>query len=338
MKIFTKVPLEKFNTFNIKVDADYFAEVASISDLSEVSEFISDNKLPYLILGGGSNILFTQNYKGLVIKISLQGIDILKEDEHHVYVKAGAGVVWDDFVEYCVGQNWGGLENLSLIPGSIGASPVQNIGAYGVEMKDHFFELEFYNFEKKEIEKFYFEDCYFGYRNSIFKNELKGKGIVLNVTYKLDKHPQFKTEYGSIQNELDKMDAKDHCLKTLRDVVISIRRSKLPEPEEIPNAGSFFKNPVIDEKQFKNLKNSFPEIVFYKQGDGFVKLAAGWLIDQCGWKGKSIGRAGVHKNQALVLVNLGNAAGSEIYTLSEKIKRSVMDKFGVELEREVNVL
>jgi len=338
MKIFAKTPLEKFNTFNIKVDADYFAEVASTSDLSEVSEFLVKNKLPYLILGGGSNILFTKNFNGLVVKVSIQGIEILKEDEHHIFVKAGAGVTWDDFVAYCVNRKWGGIENLSLIPGSVGASPVQNIGAYGVEMKDHFFELEYYNFEKKEIERFYFEDCHFGYRYSIFKNELKGKGMVLNVTFKLDKNPQFVTGYGSIQSELDKIGEKYLSLKTLRDVVISIRRSKLPEPEDIPNAGSFFKNPVINEKQFMDLQKSFPEVVFYKQKNGSVKLAAGWLIDNCGWKGKSLGKAGVHKNQALVLVNLGNANGFEIYNLSEKIKQSVMDKFGVELEREVNVL
>jgi len=331
-------PLEKLNTFNIKVDADYFAEVASISELSAVSEFISQNKVSFLILGGGSNILFTQNFKGLVVKVNLKGIEVLTENDNHIYVKAGAGVEWDDFVEYCVDHNWGGIENLSLIPGSVGASPVQNIGAYGVEMKDCFYELEYYNLEKKEIQIFRFDDCNFGYRYSIFKNELKNKGIVLSVTFKLNKKPEFKTTYGSIQNELDKSGVTTLSLKTIRDVVISIRRGKLPEPEDIPNAGSFFKNPVIGEKQFLSLQTKFPNIVNYKQNDGLVKLAAGWLIDQCGWKGKTMGNVGVHKNQALVLINLGNASGKEVYNLSEKIKLSVIQKFGVELEKKKKVI
>ncbi|MDB4303893.1 UDP-N-acetylmuramate dehydrogenase, partial [Desulfosarcina sp.] len=302
MKVKTNYSLENLNTFSIKIDAEYFVEVASKEELSEVSEFIRTKSLPFLILGGGSNILFTQNFKGLVVKINILGKQIVAEDEDYIYIKAGAGEDWDEFVKYCVDNNWAGLENLSLIPGNVGASPVQNIGAYGVEMKDHFYECEYFDIENQKIKTFGFEDCKFGYRNSIFKNSLKGKGIVVNVTYKLKKSPDFKTSYGAIGDELAKMGEKKLSLQALRAAVISIRESKLPDPEETPNAGSFFKNPVIDLKQFQDLKARFPNIVSYKQDKNNMKLAAGWLIDQCEWKGKRIGDAGVHKNQALVIV------------------------------------
>jgi UDP-N-acetylmuramate dehydrogenase len=224
-----------------------------------------------------------------------------------------------------------------LIPGNVGASPVQNIGAYGVEMKDHFHELEYFEIEKQEFKTFGPDDCNFGYRNSIFKNSLKGKGVVTSVTFKLDKSPEFRTSYGAIAAELEKMNERALSVAALRKAVIAIRESKLPDPATIPNAGSFFKNPVIELKAFQKLHSQFPEIVAYEQDDGSTKLAAGWLIDQCEWKGKRIGDAGVHKNQALVIVNHGEATGAEIYDLSEKIKQSVFDKFGVELEREVNI-
>lgn len=337
MNLKRNYPLKTLNTFSINVDADYFVEVASKADLIAAADFIDKKNIPFLILGGGSNMLFTQNFKGLVVKINMLGIDVVKKDENHIYIKAGAGENWDDLVQYCVDNNWAGLENLSLIPGNVGASPVQNIGAYGVEMKDHFYELEYFDIEKKESRIFRYNDCGFGYRNSIFKSILKGKGIVLSVTFKLDKKPEFKTTYGAIKKELDTMGVQYLTLKALREAVISIRESKLPDPEEIPNGGSFFKNPVIDRNQFQKLETQFPGVVSYKQDERNVKLAAGWLIDQCDWKGFRTGDAGVHKNQALVLVNHGKASGAEIYDLSEKIKQSVFDKFGVVLEREINV-
>ena len=230
------------------------------------------------------------------------------------------------------------MENLSLIPGNVGASPIQNIGAYGVELKDHFHELEFYDFATGEIRNFNNSDCCFGYRDSIFKNELKEKGVVLSVIFKLDKFPKFKTGYGAIKEELDRMEVIKLTAKNIRNAVINIRRSKLPDPDEIGNAGSFFKNPVVTNQKYNELLAKFPNLAFYKQNDGSYKLAAGWLIDQCGWKGYRKGDAGVHKNQALVLVNYGKASGTEIVKLSEEMMYSVNEKFGVGLEREVNVV
>ncbi|MCD4719998.1 MAG: UDP-N-acetylmuramate dehydrogenase, partial [Desulfobacula sp.] len=249
-----------------------------------------------------------------------------------------AGENWDEFVQFCVDNNFAGLENLSLIPGNVGASPIQNIGAYGVELKDYFFELDFFDFETRKVKTFELKDCEFGYRNSIFKNELKGKGMILSVTYRLNKHPEFKTEYGSIKDEIEAMGVSELSVKTIRQAVINIRRSKLPDPEIIGNAGSFFKNLTISNEDHQRLKTEFPNIVSFSQSNDSFKLAAGWLIDQCGWKGKRVGDAGVHEKQALVLVNHGNASGKVVYDLSEEIKNSVIDKFGVELEREVNII
>lgn len=338
MKIKEHFNIKPLNTFGIKVDAKFFTRVASVHKVQEAIEYSERLKLPVLILGGGSNILFTQDYTGFVIKINLKGISLLREDDKHVYIKAFAGENWDDFVNYCCDAGYYGLENLSLIPGNVGASPIQNIGAYGVELKDHFYELEFYDFATKEIKKFINPDCCFGYRNSIFKNELKQKGVVLSVIFKLDKIPKFKTDYGAIKEELDRMEVINLTAKDIRNAVINIRRSKLPDPVEIGNAGSFFKNPVVANKKYNELLSKFPNLVSFKQHDGTYKLAAGWLIDQCGWKGYRKGDAGVHKNQALVLLNYGNARGREIVSLSNEISKSVVDKFDVELECEVNII
>jgi UDP-N-acetylmuramate dehydrogenase len=338
MEILKNYSLKKFNTFGISVDGKYFTRVASMDDLLEVKDFISENNCPFIVLGGGSNVLFLKDYEGLIVRNELRGIEILKEDENHVYVKAQAGEDWDDFVAWCVKNNFAGLENLSLIPGSIGASPIQNIGAYGVEMKDHFVELEGFHWETGEIRTWKYEDCQFGYRNSVFKNELKGKVVILSVIFRLDKNPVFKTGYGAIQEEIKQMGVEQLSIEAIRDAVISIRKRKLPDPEEIGNAGSFFKNPVISERQFLSLKNIFPKIVSYQLPDGSHKLAAGWLIDRAAWKGKRIGNAGVHEKQALVLVNYGNANGNEIIQLASQIEQSVKDMFGVDLEREVNVI
>lgn len=338
MKIYHNYPLKSLNTFNIEVDAQYFAEVASIKELTELQKFIQSQNIPFLILGGGSNILFTQDFRGLILKINLKGIDIITDTDGEVMIKAGAGEHWDEFVAYCVELGFGGLENLSLIPGCVGASPVQNIGAYGVEMKDFFISLEYYDFVSQKIRTFKKTDCEFDYRNSIFKNELKGKGVVTSVTFQLNKKPVLNLDYGSIKEELNKMGVSNPTIKSVRDAVIRIRKSKLPDPSEIGNAGSFFKNPVVSAEKHEQLKSDFPNLVSFDQKNKAYKLAAGWLIDQCEWKGKRFGDAGVHKKQALVLVNYGNAKGKEIFELSEKVLNSVQTKFGVVLEREVNVL
>ncbi len=337
MVIVKNFPLKSHHTFGISVDAKYFAEVASLNDIKTAIEFSDKNKLPVLVLGGGSNVLFTKKYEGLIIHVGLSGIGKMDEDITHYYVKVSAGENWDAFVKYCVERNYGGLENLSLIPGNAGTSPIQNIGAYGVEMKDYFHELEFYNFETNSVRIFNYSDCRFGYRNSIFKQDLKGKGIILSVTFRLNKKPVFHTEYNALKQELSKLNIKQLTLKAVRETIINIRKSKLPDPAEIGNAGSFFKNPEMAEVEFRKLKFRFPDIVSFPQPNGTFKLAAGWLIEQCGWKGKRIGNAGVHEKQALVLVNYGGATGSEILKLGDKIRDSVVEKFGVELEREVNI-
>jgi UDP-N-acetylmuramate dehydrogenase len=272
------------------------------------------------------------------LKNEIKGIEKIKEDETHVYVKAGAGVNWHQLVLYCVSNNWAGMENLSLIPGNTGASPMQNIGAYGVEIKDVFLELEAFHLAEKKIVTFNKIDCAFGYRESVFKRKFSNQFVIINVTFRLNKKPVFNTSYGAIEQELEAMGVKDLNIQAISQAVINIRRSKLPDPVEIGNAGSFFKNPETVEANFEILKKNFPAIVGYKLPGGSVKLAAGWLIEQCGWKGYRNGDAGCHAKQALVLVNYGKATGDEIYGLSEKIIRSVREKFGVILEREVNII
>lgn len=326
------------NTFNIRVDAKYFTEVASIQEMQEGIAYAKHRNMHTLILGGGSNLLFTKDFNGVVLKINLKGTKLINEDDKHFYVKVYAGENWDNFVNYCCEVGYDGLENLSLIPGNVGASPIQNIGAYGVELKDHFYELEFYNFDSKEVRIIKKSDCNFGYRDSIFKNELKNKGVVLSVTFKLDKSPTFNTNYGAIHEELERMGVNDVSAKDIRNAVINIRRNKLPDPEEIGNAGSFFKNPVVTFEKYKELLEKSPNLVSFKQADGTYKLAAGWLIDQCGWKGYRNGDAGVHAKQALVLVNYGNAKGSDILALANEVSDSVYSRFGVELEKEVNII
>ena len=265
------------------------------------------------------------------------GKEIVKETEKELLIKVGAGENWHQFVLYCVSKNWGGIENLSLIPGNVGASPMQNIGAYGVEIKDVFYSLEALNMETLQVEEFSNEECRFGYRESIFKNSHKGKYSILSVTFVLQKKPKFNTSYGAIETQLKKMNVLEPTVKSISDAVIAIRSSKLPDPKEIGNAGSFFKNPVVSREEFSNILSQFPQVAHYPQNDGTVKIAAGWLIDQLGWKGKTINNYGVHKNQALVLVNYGGGDGKDIYNLSSEIIKSVEETFGVLLEREVNI-
>jgi UDP-N-acetylmuramate dehydrogenase len=339
MQIQENISLKPYNTFGIDAKAKYFTAFTSTSDVEELFAFYSKNKLTNtLVLGGGSNILLTQDFNGLVAKNDIQGIEVVKEDLEYVYVKAAAGENWHQFVLFCIKNNYAGIENLSLIPGNVGASPMQNIGAYGVEIKDVFYELEAYNIEDKRVMTFNNKDCEFGYRESVFKRKYKDKFIITTVTYRLNKAATYNTSYGAIQDELGKMGVTELSIAAISQAVINIRQSKLPNPAEIGNAGSFFKNPTVSKEKFETLKQDFPHVVGYAVSEKEVKLAAGWLIEQCGWKGYRKGDAGCHAKQALVLVNYGNANGVDIYNLSTEIMNSVEEKFGVFLEREVNII
>ncbi|MFL5744485.1 MAG: UDP-N-acetylmuramate dehydrogenase [Niastella sp.] len=332
------IPLRQYNTLGIDLLARYFAAFTSVEELSELIENNPNTGIAPLILGGGSNILFKGHVNGLVLKNDIPGLNIVKEDADHVYVKAGAGEVWHTFVQFCLQQNWAGVENLSLIPGCVGASPMQNIGAYGVEIKEVFEELEAFHVYDRKVHVFRAGDCAFGYRESVFKGKYRNQYVILNVTYRLNKRPAINTSYGAIEQELERMGVQEVTIQAVSQAVINIRTSKLPDPAKIGNAGSFFKNPSIDAALYGQLKKQYPNIVGYPNADGTIKLAAGWLIEQSGWKGYRRGDAGVHEKQALVLVNYGNASGQDIYDLSEDVMKSVHEKFGVELEREVNVV
>ena len=338
MQIRENISLRPYNTFGIDVIARYFASFSSLDEMQELLHLQLTTHYPPLILGGGSNILFTKDFDGIVLKNELKGIGVINEDQDHVYVKAGAGENWHALVMHCVQNNYAGLENLSLIPGNVGASPMQNIGAYGVEIKDVFHQLEAYHLQDRVVKTFSLEECEFGYRESVFKRKLKGQFLITSVTFKLNKKAVFNTSYGAIQQELDKMGVRELNIQAISQAVINIRSSKLPHPKEAGNAGSFFKNPEISSTQFEIVKSNFPGIVAFPLANGNVKLAAGWLIEQCGWKGYRKGDAGCYPKQALVLVNYGNAKGEEIFELSENIIQSVKEKFDVELEREVNVV
>nr|WP_312077369.1 UDP-N-acetylmuramate dehydrogenase [Chryseobacterium sp.] len=329
--------LKPFNTFGVEAKAKYFAEVNSLEELTQILSNTQD--FPLLFLGGGSNLLFTKDFEGVVIKLNLKGISEELINENEVLVTSKAGENWHEFVLYCLNKNYGGLENLSLIPGNVGTSPMQNIGAYGTEIKDLFVSCKVLNLETLETEIFDLEKCRFGYRDSIFKQEGKGKYVILEVTFKLKtQNHSIKTEYGAIKSELEHLGIENPTIQDVSRAVINIRESKLPNPKEIGNAGSFFKNPTIPLSQFENLKEQFPNIQGYPNGD-FVKVPAGWLIEQSGWKGKQIGNVASHKLQALVIINAtGNATGKEIYDFSALIIDSVKDKFGIKLEREVNIL
>jgi len=336
MQVQENISLRPYNTFGIDAKAKLFS---SFRNISELREYIDRCAGQYkLILGGGSNVLFTKDFDGIVLKNEIKGIEKVKEDDQHVYVKAGAGENWHQFVLYCIENNLAGIENLSLIPGNVGASPMQNIGAYGVEIKELFYELKAFHLHERTNYTFSLKDCEFGYRDSVFKRRYKDQFVIVNVTYRLNKIPTFNTSYGAIEQELEKMDVKELSIRTISQAVINIRSSKLPDPFQIGNAGSFFKNPSVGKEKFEQLRSEFPSIVGYENPDHTVKLAAGWLIEQCGWKGYRNGDAGVHAKQALVLVNYGSAKGNEIYTLSESIINSVREKFDVLLEREVNIL
>lgn len=328
--------LKAYNTFGIEAKADYFFQFDTVA---EIQSFLDDNTLDnvnYLILGGGSNILFTADYEGLILHPNIKGMEIVDENEDSVLVKAGANENWDKFVEWAVTNGYGGIENLSNIPGVVGATPVQNIGAYGVEACEVIEKLDAISVETKRQVEFKNSHCDFEYRNSVFKNEYKNLFIITHVYFRLKKKPEFNLEYGAIQAELKNY--KDLTLRTIREVIIKIRESKLPDPEVIGNAGSFFKNPIVETRFAEKLLEKFPDCPNYEVDNTNTKLAAGWLIEQCGWKGKHVGQAGVHKDQALVLVNLGDAKGFEVLQLANDIKKSVLFKYGVKLEMEVNAI
>ncbi|MEP7371757.1 MAG: UDP-N-acetylmuramate dehydrogenase [Chitinophagaceae bacterium] len=348
MQVQENFSLKPYNSFGIDAKAKYFLRFNSVGQLQEAinTDLISPraSQTSSLVLGGGSNILFTKDFGGIVLKNEIGGIEKIEEDENFVYIRCGAGENWHQVVLHCIENEWAGIENLSLIPGCVGASPMQNIGAYGVEVKDVFHELTAFHLQEGSNYTFKLKDCEFGYRESVFKRKYKDQFVILDVTYKLSKTPIFNTSYGAIEEELTKMGIETLSINAISQAVINIRSSKLPDPRQIGNAGSFFKNPSVDKQKFLQLKKQFEKLVGYENADGTVKLAAGWLIEQCGpnnaesWKGFRTGDAGVHAKQALVLVNYGRADGTEIHQLGERIIQTVFDKFGVGLEREVNII
>lgn len=330
--------IDELNTFGIKCKAKYFIEIKSIDDLQILHKeklFINQK---ILVLGGGSNILLTDDYEGLIIKNNIKGVDIVFQDNEHVDLKIGAGENWHELVMRCVEQNWGGIENLSLIPGNSGTAPMQNIGAYGVEIKETFISLNAFEISSGKLVHFNNQECKFGYRESIFKNEKKNQYIILNINLRLNKNPKVNVNYGDIREILDKNKIESPTIKDVSNAIISIRQRKLPDPKKIGNSGSFFKNPIIANEKLEAIKINYPEIVYYKISEKEVKIAAGWLIDRAGWKGKTFGNYGVHKDQALVLVNYGGASGRDILELSQKIIQDIREKFNIELVREVNII
>jgi UDP-N-acetylmuramate dehydrogenase len=341
MQIQSNFSLKPYNTFGIDAKAKYFSAFSDIEQLKELTThdpIAIGSQLTTFILGGGSNILFTKDFDGYVLKNDIRGIAKINEDNEYVYIKVGAGENWHQFVLFCIQNNWQGLENLSLIPGNVGASPMQNIGAYGVEIREVFVELNAFHLHEKRTHKFNLADCEFGYRESVFKRKYKGQFVILDVTYRLNKIPRYNTSYGAVEKELEQMKARDLSIAAISQAIINIRTSKLPDPAVIGNAGSFFKNLSVSKEKFKDLRAEFQNMIGYENSDGTIKLAAGWLIEQCGWKGFRKGDAGCYEKQALVLVNYGRATGKEIYDLSEEIKQSVIKKFDVILEREVNII
>ncbi|APZ46834.1 UDP-N-acetylenolpyruvoylglucosamine reductase [Polaribacter reichenbachii] len=335
MKIQHNISLKNYNTFGIDVTAKRFISVDSVYQLQQLLKTEKD----IFLISGGSNMLLTKDIEKLVIHIDINGISIDNEDDNNAYITVNAGENWHEFVLWCVGQNYGGIENLSLIPGNVGTCPIQNIGAYGVEVKDTITKVEALEIETQKLVSFANDECNFGYRNSIFKNEVKGKYIITSVSFKLTKNEhQLNTSYGAIETELASKKIEKPSLKNISDAVIAIRKSKLPDPKEIGNSGSFFKNPVIDKSAFLELQKKYPKIPSYTISENEIKVPAGWLIEKAGFKGKRFGNFGVHEKQALVLVNYGNASGKEIYQLAKKIQQTILEQFKISLEIEVNII
>ena len=337
MKELYNCSLLPYNTFGMDVKASRFVEYASVEELRGLWNAEREAVARALHIGGGSNLLFASDYEGLILHSVIKGYTVVKETEEEVEVRVGAGEVWDDFVAYTVANGWYGAENLSLIPGEVGASAVQNIGANGVEAKDLIVSVDTFGLETGEERRFMREECRYAYRESVFKQELKGKYAVTFVTYRLKKHPVFHLEYGNIRAELEKQGCQVD-LENVRRIIIAIRQAKLPDPKVLGNAGSFFMNPVVPKMQFEALLAQYPDMPHYPVDDAHVKIPAGWMIDRCGWKGKRVGHAGVHEKQALVLVNCGGATGKEVMHLAEEIVASVRERFGVTIRPEVNYI
>ena len=337
MEILNNFSLKNYNTFGIEAKAKQFVDVRNTSELKSILEqFASEKKF---ILGGGSNMLLTQDINALVIHVDLKGKKIINEDDDFVWIESQAGENWHEFVLWTLDQNFGGLENMSLIPGNVGTTPIQNIGAYGTEIKDTFVSCEAITIENLETKSFTKEECRFGYRESIFKNEVKDHYVITSVVFKLTKrNHKINTSYGDILGELEKNNITTPTLKEVSNAVIAIRQSKLPDPKELGNSGSFFKNPILLKSNFEQIHQQFPEMKYYEVSETEVKVPAGWLIEQAGFKGKRFGDAGIHKNQALVLVNYGNATGQEILAVSKNIQDTVFNTFGIHIEAEVNVI
>jgi UDP-N-acetylmuramate dehydrogenase len=330
--------LKPYNTFGVTAQARYFASFGSVEQLRELLAHPTVKQNQRLVLGGGSNMLFVRNFDGIVLKNELKGIETVAEDEHHYYVKSSAGEVWHELVMHCIRSNYAGIENLALIPGCVGASPMQNIGAYGVEIKDVFHELEAMQIEDGSMRTFSLNECNFGYRESIFKRGEKDRWVITSVTFRLNKRAVLHTSYGAIEEELDSFHLDNITIKDVARAVINIRSSKLPDPKKIGNAGSFFKNPVVPMSVYRSILEHHNNAPSFPIDEDHVKVPAGWLIERAGWKGKNLGNYGVHDKQALVLVNYGGATGSQIYDLSTSIIDDVKQKFGIELEREVNII
>lgn len=336
MKLQENVSLKPYNTFGVEAKTRFFVEVTTGVELLEALGWVGDR--PLLILGGGSNLLFPQDWEGVVLKINIRGREIVQENTDSVHIKFSAGENWHESVLYTVNQGWGGLENLSLIPGQVGTAPVQNIGAYGAEVKDTIVSLEAVNINKRTTKVFKNEECKFGYRDSIFKHQQKGQWIITSVTFELNKNPVLKLNYGAIGETLRAQNVENPGVKDVSEAVIKIRQSKLPDPNKIGNGGSFFKNPIVSAEKLEALKKNYPDIPNYHLLTTDYKIPAAWLIETAGWKGKRVGNAGVHEKQALVLVNHGGATGSEIWQLGQQVQADVETKFGIKLEPEVNII
>ena len=339
MQVFDNYDLTTLNSFGISASCKHYCAVSTEEELDQVLRNPLYQDLQIMPLGGGSNILLTRDFEGLVVKMNFGGIEKIKEDEEYHFIQVGAGVNWHEFVLHCIENNWAGIENLSLIPGNVGAAPMQNIGAYGVEVKDVIEKVHFYDVELQKTRDLEAADCEFGYRSSIFKTSLKGKCYITHVTFRLPKKVELKTTYGAIQQELDSRKILNPSIRDISDAVIAIRSSKLPDPAKIGNAGSFFKNPVVSSQVARDLLKTYPDAPHYPLANDQVKIPAGWLIETAGWKGKTFDDSfGIHKNQALVLVNYQNATGLQIYDLSQNILEDIERRFGILLEREVNII
>ncbi|MBN1651089.1 MAG: UDP-N-acetylmuramate dehydrogenase [Bacteroidales bacterium] len=338
MEIKSNYSLKKHNTFGVDVSCNTFVTLTNQKEASDYVQNKLDKTQPYLLIGEGSNILFINDFEGTVIHMQNKGFEVLDETHKNVWIKAAAGEIWDDFVAWSVERKYAGAENLSLIPGTVGAAPIQNIGAYGIELSEIFNGLEAIEIETGELRRFYLRELQFGYRDSLFKQELKNKYIITAVILKLNKFPFFKIDYGNIKAELESMSYENLSIAIIRQAIINIRNRKLPDPKLRGNAGSFFKNPIVNQKMHNELIKRFPKLASYDLKNGSFKLAAAWLIDQAGFKGLKKGNVAVHENQALILTNLGQASGKELLSFSEEIQRKIEEMFGVELEREVNII